>query len=106
METKRKNPIARRELPLYNDGCNFEEYDATLLMAETSKLRNVITKRGTLEILIPLCCTTNAVRFKKFRETLRGISSKTLAYRLQALKKAVYLRGIHTMKFLQGWSIA
>jgi len=42
--------------------CNFEGYDATLLMSETAKLRNLITKRGTLEILIPLCCTTNPVR--------------------------------------------
>ena len=90
METKRKSRVARRELPLYNGGCNFEGYDASLLMAETSKLRNLITKRGTLEILIPLCSSTNAVRHKKFKETLKGISSKTLAYRLQELKKVVY----------------
>jgi hypothetical protein len=32
------------------------------LMTETAKLRKLITKRGTLEILIPLCCTTNPVR--------------------------------------------
>ena len=56
-------------------------------MTETAKLRNLITKRGTLEILIPLCCTTDPVRYKKFRETLKGISSKTLAYRLQELEK-------------------
>jgi DNA-binding HxlR family transcriptional regulator len=55
-------------------------------MAETAKLRNLITKRGTLEILIPLCCSTNPVRYKKFRETLKGISSKTLVYRLQELE--------------------
>ena len=47
-------------------------------MAETAKLRNLITKRGTLEILIPLCCSTEPVRYKKFRETMKGISSKTL----------------------------
>ena len=57
-------------------------------MSETAKLRKLITKRGTLEILIPLCCSTNPVRYKKFRETLKGISSKTLAYRLQELKKS------------------
>jgi DNA-binding HxlR family transcriptional regulator len=57
------------------------------LMTETAKLRNLITKRGTLEILIPLCCSTNPVRYKKFREILKGISSKTLAYRLQELEK-------------------
>ena len=56
-------------------------------MAETAKLRNLITKRGTLEILIPLCCSTEPVRYKKFRETMKGISSKTLSYRLHELEK-------------------
>jgi DNA-binding HxlR family transcriptional regulator len=86
METK-KNQSTIRELPLYKEGCSFEGYDASSLMAETAKLRNLITKRGTLEILIPLCCSTDAVRYKKFRETLKGISSKTLAYRLRELEK-------------------
>ena len=54
---------------------------------KTAKPRNLITKRGTLEILIPLCCSTEPVRYKKFRETLKGISSKTLAHRLQELEK-------------------
>jgi hypothetical protein len=35
-------------------------------MSETARLRNLITKRGTLEILIPLCCTTDPVRHKRF----------------------------------------
>ncbi len=90
METKSKNVKRREELPLYKvDGCSssFEGYNPSSLMAETAKLRNLITKRGTLEILIPLCCSTNPVRHKKFRETLKGISSKTLAYRLQELEK-------------------
>jgi len=86
METNR-NQGTIRELPLYKEGCSFEGYDASSLMAETAKLRNLITKRGTLEILIPLCCSTDAVRYKKFRETLKGISSKTLAYRLHELEK-------------------
>ena len=86
METK-KNQGTIRELPLYKEGCSFEGYDASSLMAETAKLRNLITKRGTLEILIPLCCSTDAVRYKKFRETLKGISSKTLAHRLHELEK-------------------
>jgi DNA-binding HxlR family transcriptional regulator len=92
METKSKsNNVKRRELPLYkDDGCSsfFEGYNPSSLMAETAKLRNLITKRGTLEILIPLCCSTNPVRHKKFRQTLKGISSKTLVYRLQELEKA------------------
>ncbi|MDP8902758.1 MAG: helix-turn-helix transcriptional regulator [Thermoproteota archaeon] len=93
METKRnkKNNDSRsiwRELPIYKDSnCNFEGYNPSSLMAETAKLRNLITKRGTLEILIPLCCSTEPVRYKKFRETLKGISSKTLAHRLQELEK-------------------
>jgi DNA-binding HxlR family transcriptional regulator len=86
METKRNS--LKRELPLYNDGCNFQGYDASTLMKETSRLRNLITKRGTLEILKSLCCSTNAVRHKKFKETLKGISSKTLAYRLQELERS------------------
>ena len=87
METKTNNRIKSRELPLYKESCSFEGYDASSLMAETAKLRNLITKRGTLEILIPLCCSTEPVRYKKFRETMKGISSKTLAYRLQELEK-------------------
>jgi DNA-binding HxlR family transcriptional regulator len=87
METKTNNRIKRRELPLYKDACNFEGYNPSSLMAETAKLRNLITKRGTLEILIPLCCSTSPVRYKKFRETLKGFSSKTLAYRLHELEK-------------------
>jgi DNA-binding HxlR family transcriptional regulator len=87
METKKRKSSRKRELPLYNAGCSFEGYDASSLMAETAKLRNLITKRGTLEILIPLCCSSEPVRYKKFKETLRGVSSKTLAYRLQELEK-------------------
>lgn len=90
METKRKdkNRTKRCELPLYAEGaCSFEGYDPSSLMAETAKLRNLITKRGTLELLIPLCCSTKPVRYKKFRETMKGISSKTLAYRLRELEK-------------------
>jgi len=93
METKRKKSnnndshSISLELPIYTESCSFEGYNPSLLMAETAKLRNLITKRGTLEILIPLCCSTEPVRYKKFRETLKGISSKTLAYRLQELEK-------------------
>jgi DNA-binding HxlR family transcriptional regulator len=81
METK-------KSLPMVPDACSFEGYNANSLMAETARLRNLITKRGTLEILIPLCCTTNPVRYKQFRQALKGISSKTLAYRLKELEKA------------------
>jgi len=82
METKRKS------LPMVKDRCSFEGYDASSLMSETSKLRKIITKRGTLEILIPLCCTTEPVRHKEFKQALKGISSKTLAIRLKELEKS------------------
>ena len=76
MDTKSR----RVKLPTITEkpeNCSFDGYDAISLMAETAKLRRLITKRGTLEILIPLCCTTDPVRYMKFRQTLRGISSKT-----------------------------
>ncbi|MGB6532023.1 MAG: hypothetical protein WBF33_28280 [Candidatus Nitrosopolaris sp.] len=60
--------------------CSFEGYDAISLMAETAKLRRLITKRGTLEILIPLCCTTDPVRYMKFRQALRALVVKRLLF--------------------------
>ena len=84
-ETKRQKV---NKLPVYNDNsCNFDGYDSQKLMLQTAKLRNLITKRGTFEMLIPLCCTTNPVRYKQFRELMKGISSKTLARRLKELEK-------------------
>lgn len=86
METK-----TRSRLPVVNETCGFEGHDPLALMSETSKLRNLITKRGTMEILIPLCCSTDPVRHKQFKQTLKGISSKTLAARLRELEKAEIL---------------
>jgi DNA-binding HxlR family transcriptional regulator len=70
-----------------NDSCNFKGYDVAALMKETSSLRKLITKRGTLEILLPLCCTTDSVRYLKFKKTMKGFSSKTLAIRLKELER-------------------
>ena len=80
----------RAQLPVIEDieNCNFHGYDADTLMKETVKLRKIITKRGTLEILIPLCCTTTPVRYLKFRNTMKGFSSKTLAKRLKELDES------------------
>ena len=87
METK-GTMTTRTKLPtVQQQPCNFQGYDALSLMAETAKLRKLITKRGTLEILIPLCCTTDPVRYMKFRQTLKGFSSKTLAIRLKELER-------------------
>jgi DNA-binding HxlR family transcriptional regulator len=86
METisKRKE----KGLPVLNKNleCNFEGYDVSLLMSETAKLRNLITKRGTLEILIPLCCSADPVRHKQFRHALKGFSTRTLSIRLKELE--------------------
>jgi DNA-binding HxlR family transcriptional regulator len=70
-----------------NDKCEFENYDAFLLMSETLKMRKLITKRGTLEILIPLCCSTNPVRYKTFRKAMKGFSTRTLSNRLNELER-------------------
>lgn len=71
-----------------NNPCNFYGYDIESLMKETSQLRNVITKRGTLEILIPLCCSTDPVRYVTFKKSMKGFSSKTLTIRLKELEKS------------------
>ena len=83
-ETKRQKV---NKLPIYDNSCNFEGYDSQKLMLQTTKLRNLITKRGTFEMLIPLCCTTTPLRYMKFRELMKGISSKTLARRLKELER-------------------
>ena len=90
METISKRKERGKGLPILNENleCNFEGYDASLLMSETAKLRSLITKRGTLEILIPLCCTTNPVRHKQFRHALKGFSTRTLSIRLKELEKS------------------
>jgi DNA-binding HxlR family transcriptional regulator len=82
-EGKELLPVPKEE----EHKCEFENYDALLLMSETAKMRKLITKRGTLEILIPLCCSTNPVRYKKFRQVMRAFSTRTLTNRLDELRK-------------------
>ena len=60
METKGQKV---NKLPIYDNSCNFERYDSQKLMLQTTKLRNLITKRGTFEMLIPLCCTSTPLRY-------------------------------------------
>ncbi|GKS66835.1 hypothetical protein YTPLAS73_03820 [Nitrosarchaeum sp.] len=79
METNRK------KLPVIANKCEFDGYDVSKLLKETSTIRDLITKRATLEILFPLCCTTEPVRHKQFKKSLTGISSKTLSTRLSEL---------------------
>ncbi len=86
LETKRKR------IPIVKEACNFNGYDAVSLMSETSKIRELITKRSTLEILIPMCCTTKPVRYKEFKQVLKGTSSRTLSTRLKELEKSGILQ--------------
>jgi DNA-binding HxlR family transcriptional regulator len=76
---------------MYKNECSFEGYNAAILMKETAEIRRLITKRGTIEMLIPLCCSTQPVRYKEFRKLLKGFSSKTLARRLKELEEAKIL---------------
>ena len=94
METNGKLEYNNNKLPVQQGRqqelgcCVFNGYDASVLMSETAKLRKLITKRGTLEILIPLCCTTDPVRHKHFRQVIKGFSSRTLSIRLKELEKS------------------
>jgi DNA-binding HxlR family transcriptional regulator len=82
---KTELPILQQDQKI--EACNFQGYDINDLMKETAQLRKLITNRGTIEILIPLCCTTNPVRYLTFRKSMKGFSSKTLAIRLKELEK-------------------
>jgi DNA-binding HxlR family transcriptional regulator len=90
-ETIRERRVEGKELPPVSkeEGhtCEFENYDALLLMTETAKMRKLITKRGTLEILIPLSCSTSPVRYKKINQVMKGFSTRTLTNRLDELRK-------------------
>ena len=88
--TQNKAALESGKLPILqeNNSCDFYGYDVENLMKETSELRKIITKRGTLEILIPLCCSTDPVRYLTFRKSMKGFSSKTLTIRLRELEKS------------------
>lgn len=91
MVDKTQNKVKDKKLPILDNEeinpCNFYGYSIESLMEETSQLRNTITKRGTLEILIPLCCSTDPVRYVTFKNSMKGFSSKTLTSRLRELEK-------------------
>ena len=86
-----QNKVKAKKLPILDNEeinpCDFYGYSIESLMEETSQLRNTITKRGTLEILIPLCCSTDPVRYVTFKNSMKGFSSKTLTSRLRELEK-------------------
>ena len=90
----KESSLTNKKLPILDDDnqCNFHGYAIESLMKETSELRSIITKRGTLEILIPLCCSTDPVRYLTFRKSMKGFSSKTLTVRLRELEKSGILQ--------------
>lgn len=83
-KTSKKLPILDDDK---NNSCNFYGYDVAILMKETSDLRKIITKRGTLEILMPLYCSTDPVRYLMFKSSKKGFSSKTLTTCLREMEK-------------------
>ena len=87
METIGERRKRGTERQVSEDKCEFEGYDVLLLMSETEKMRKLITKRGTLEIIMPLCCSGNPVRYKTFRQAMKGFSTRTLSNRLNELEK-------------------
>lgn len=92
------------KLPIFeddNNSCNFYGYDVESLMKETSELRNIIPKRGTLYILIPPCCFTDPVRYVGFKISMKGIGSKTLTIRLKELWKTDILNKNPLTRFLR-----
>jgi len=86
-EDKTKRELTKGVPIIQPDFCNFQGYDIDNLMKETLQIRKMITKRGALEILIPLCCNTTPVRYLTFKNSMKGFSSKTLAIRLKELEK-------------------
>ncbi len=84
LETKKRSSS---QLRVYQNECGFEGYDPVSLMAETAKLRKLITKRGTLEMLVPLCCSTEPVRHKQFRGLLKGIRQQDLGKEIERVRK-------------------
>lgn len=88
---KSNKGISTKKLPILDNysinPCDFYGYSIENLMKETRELREIVTKRGTLEILIPLCCSSDPVRYLTFKNSMKGFSSKTLTTRLRELEK-------------------
>jgi DNA-binding HxlR family transcriptional regulator len=61
--------------------------DLPEVLGQTRTLRVLFSSRGTVEIMLTLCCKTQGVRFTELHKTINEISTKTLATRLKELKK-------------------
>jgi DNA-binding HxlR family transcriptional regulator len=56
-------------------------------LIETRSLRELFSSRGTIEVMLSLCCQTQGIRFTELHRTIREISTRTLATRLKQLEK-------------------
>ena len=57
------------------------------VLKQTRTLRALFSSRGTVEIMLSLCCKTHGVRFTELHRTIHEISTRTLATRLRELEK-------------------
>jgi DNA-binding HxlR family transcriptional regulator len=57
------------------------------VLKHTRTLRALFSSRGTVEIMLSLCCKTHGVRFTELHRTIHEISTRTLATRLKELEK-------------------
>jgi DNA-binding HxlR family transcriptional regulator len=57
------------------------------VLKDTRTLRMLFSSRGTLEIMLSLCCKTRGARFTELHRMIREISTRTLATRLKELEK-------------------
>jgi DNA-binding HxlR family transcriptional regulator len=61
--------------------------DLPEVLRDTRTLRELFSSRGTIEIMLSLCCKTGGVRFTELHRTIQEISTRTLATRLKELEK-------------------
>jgi len=61
--------------------------DLPEVLKQTRTLRALFSSRGTVEIMLSLCCRTRGVRFTELHRTIQEISTRTLATRLGELGK-------------------
>ncbi len=65
--------------------CDFHGYDEDKLMKETANYVRLLQRGGYTRNPNSTCCSTTSVRYIKFRNTMKGFTSRTLAKRLNEL---------------------
>jgi DNA-binding HxlR family transcriptional regulator len=61
--------------------------DLPEVLRRTRTLRGLFSSKGTVEIMLSLCCSTRGVRFTELHRMIQEISTRTLATRLRELEK-------------------